>query len=302
MDGMNMSIVDIKDPVEQFVAFIEERENIRVRRSKGYPWPWTYEPILQQYRFTNIHREDDATSRHYQKSIRDRYGEDEQVFPGTLLYRWFNRISTCDSFFNEPNFTNKSIFELYIGSGDYDILLTRLNQIPTPHVTGAYLIPSPPGYTKGEGVLLNFHNWCHRYWRDIWKEWTLNPPTLQEMYNSIIGHGLGTFMTAQIVADLKYLPTFRKASDWWTFAAPGPGSKKGLNFVIGADMDSHWTLNAWRETLNELNERVTPMLEDAGIDKLHNQDLQNCLCEFSKFTKVARGLGRPRQTFKHGVV
>jgi hypothetical protein len=298
-----MSIVDIKDPVEQFVAFIEERENIRVRRSKGYPWPWTHESILQQYRFTNIHREDDATSIHYQKSVRDRYGDNEQVFPGTLLYRWFNRISTCDRFFNEPNFTNKSIFELYIDSGDYDLLLNRLNQIPTPHVTGAYLIPSKPGYPKGEGVLQYFHNWCKRPWQEQWSHWkTDGPPTLQEMYDWIGAvPGLGSFMTAQIVADLKYLPTFQKASDWWTFAAPGPGSKKGLNIVIGADIKSPWTLNGWRETLNELNDQVTPMLADAGIEKLHNQDLQNCLCEFSKFTKVARGLGRPRQIFKHGV-
>jgi hypothetical protein len=295
-----MSIVDIKDPVEQLVAFIEERENIRVRRSKGYPWPWTHEPILQQYRFTNIHREDDATSKHYQKSVRERYGENEQVFPGTLLYRWFNRISTCDSFFNEPNFTNKSIFELYIQSGDYDILLNRLNQIPTPHVTGAYLIPSKPGYPKGEGVLQYFHNWCKRPWLDWWQTWLCFPTTLQEMYDWIGAvPGLGTFMTAQIVADLKYLPTFQKASDWWTFAAPGPGSKKGLNFVLGLDMKSHWNQALWLEELCALNDKVTPMLADAGIEKLHNQDLQNCLCEFSKFTKVARGLGRPRQVFRH---
>jgi hypothetical protein len=106
-------------------------------------------------------------------------------------------------------------------------------------------------------------------------------------------------MTAQIVADLKYLPTFRKASDWWTFAAPGPGSMKGLNIVLGSDMNQRWNKEIWLEELCALNDKVTPMLEDMGIDKLHNQDLQNCLCEFSKFTKVVRGLGRPRQVFKH---
>lgn len=295
-----MSLEDIADPVEQFVAFIEEREGIRARKKAGYPWPWTQEPILQTYRFTNIHREDDATSIHYQKSVRDRYGEDEQVFPGTLLYRWFNRISTCDSFFNEPTFANKSIYELYIGSGDYDLLLNKLNQIPTPHVTGAYLIPSPTGYTKGEGVLQYFHMWCAKGWKEQWSEWLQSPPTLQEMYDWIgAAPGLGSFMTAQIIADLKYLPKFKQCTDWWTFAAPGPGSKKGLNIVLGQEMDANWTLNGWREALNELNEIVTPMLDEIGIDKLHNQDLQNCLCEFSKFTKVATGVGRPRQMYRH---
>jgi hypothetical protein len=294
-----MILEDIQDPVEQFVAFIEERENIRVRRASGKPWPWTHESILQNYRFTNIHREDDATSKHYQRTIREHYGENEQVFPGTVLYRWFNRISTCDSFFNEPNFTNKSIYELYIGSGDYDLLLTRLYQIPTPHVTGAYLISSKPGYSKGEGILQYFHNWCKRPWQEKWFEWMDTHPTLQELHDwTGAVPGLGSFMTAQIVADLKYLPMFRTASDWWEFAAPGPGSMRGLNILMGREMNKPWKTEEWLAALSNLNTVVTPMLKDIGIDKLHNQDLQNCLCEFSKFTKVVRGLGRPRQVFR----
>jgi hypothetical protein len=64
-------------------------------------------------------------------------------------------------------------------------------------------------------------------------------------------------------------------------------------------MDTAWRHREWLQELQRLSKWVTPELEKAGIEKLHNQDLQNCLCEFSKFSKVAAGTGRPRQVFRH---
>jgi hypothetical protein len=298
-----MSIQDIEDPVDRFVAFIEEREAIRVRRTSGKPWPWTQEPIMQTYRFTNIHREDDAVSKHYQKTVREFYGADPLVLPATVFYRWFNRISTCDAFFNEPYLDLKSVFEEYMVIGDKRILLECLDKIPTPHVTGAYIINGMPGCPKGEGVISYFHEWCKKQWRQEWEIWWCNIGNtgLEDVYLWLRAEaqGLGTFMTAQLVADLKYTSCLLAAPDWWTWAAPGPGSMKGLNVVTGREFDATWREPDWLEQLSELNKKITPTLMDIGIGELHNQDLQNCLCEFSKFTKVSRGIGRPRQIFRH---
>lgn len=299
-------IEDIENPIERFVAFIEERENIRLRRESGKPYPWTQEPILQTYRFTNINRENDAVSKHYQKTVRSRYGESPIVFPATVFYRWFNRISTCDAFFNRTNFrNNSSAFEEYIyktgedmSIGDLNVLLNCLQELPPPHVTGSYIVTGKPGYPKGEGVLRYFYQWCHRQWRNIWINWRINPPLLSEIDKAICSDGLGSFMRAQIIADLKYLPFLRNVPDWWTWAAPGPGSMRGLNIVLNQLMEQPWNAENWLIELCKLNDIVTPMLEEIGIDRLHNQDLQNCLCEFSKFTKVSRGVGRPRQVFR----
>jgi 5-hmdU DNA kinase, helical domain len=294
-----MNIANIPDPIERFVAFVEERENIRARRESGKPWPWTQDLTLQTYRFTNIHREDDKVSRHYQKTIRNRYEDSPLVLPGTVLYRWFNRISTCDAFFNEPDFTNKSAFEAYIETGNLDILQTILTKIPSPHVTGAFIVTGLPGYQKGEGVLLYFHTWCQKPWEEIWIAWRNNPPLLSEMYELIGSTGLGSFMRGQLVADLKYLPFMLNVPDWWEWATPGPGSMRGLNIVFGRPMNTVWRKGEWLEELRRLNSWVMPRLEKIGIDKLHNQDLQNCLCEFSKFTKATTNAGRPRQRFQH---
>ena len=38
--------------------------------------------------------------------------------------------------------------------------------------------------------------------------------------------GVGNFMAAQIVADVKYVEPLRSARDWMTFAASGPGKRR----------------------------------------------------------------------------
>jgi hypothetical protein len=220
-----------------------------------------------------------------------------------VLYRWFNRVSTCDALFNEPDFTNNSAFEQYITTGNLGILQTVLSKIPTPHVTGAFIVTGKQGYQKGPGVLMYFHDWIHYHqcfspWRETWHKWLEYPPSLENINEWIDSPGLGSFMRGQIVADLKYLPFMKNAPDWWTWAAPGPGSMRGLNIVFGRPMDTTWRKGEWLEELQRLSGWVTPMLEKAGINKLHNQDLQNCLCEFSKYTKVTTNAGRPRQVFR----
>lgn len=42
---------------------MQERESIRLKKEAGAPWPWTEDPILREYKFTNVKREHDRTSR-----------------------------------------------------------------------------------------------------------------------------------------------------------------------------------------------------------------------------------------------
>jgi hypothetical protein len=299
-----MSIADMEDPFDRYVAFIRERNEVYFRKTSGQPWPWTDDRILQSYRFTEIYRERDRTSLHYQRTIRDFYTQDDAfVLPATVLYRWFNRMETCDYFFNQPEFSGKSVFERYIdGNRDMRILLECLEKIPPPHVTGAFIINGKPGNDKGIGVICYFHEWCKKPWEEQWKEWLLeNPPTLQQMYDWLREdcNGLGPFMAAQLVADLKYLPFMNTVAveDWWTWAAPGPGSQKGLNAVLGRPMDQHWNEKEWQIEIQCLNQRENEALKDLG--PFHCQDTQNHCCEFSKYEKTRLGLGRPRQIFRH---
>jgi hypothetical protein len=114
-------------------------------------------------------------------------------------------------------------------------------------------------------------------------------------------------MGGQIVADLKYVAPLRHAADWHTFAAPGPGSRRGLNRVLGRPVNARWKDDEWRCELRRLHNSLQPQLEGTGLGELHAQCLQNCLCELDKYERArarrhrlspeqARRSHRPRGT------
>jgi 5-hmdU DNA kinase, helical domain len=127
--------------------------------------------------------------------------------------------------------------------------------------------------------------------KPLWRDREFLRPTLAR-YWSRLGelHGMGGgFMPAQVIADLKYVEPLRSASDWMTFAVSGPGSRRGLTYVVGRPPESHWTERDWRAAFDRVREAITPELERAGIPDLHAQDLQNCLCEYAKYERARRG-------------
>jgi len=296
-----VSIYEIKDPFERYCAFLWERNNIYHQKSRHEPKPWTDDPILQEFSFTNVYREIDKTSIHYQKTVRDYYGQENPlVLPATVLYRWFNRIETCARLFNEPNIGNRSVFEEYIDSGCQkpSILFEFINKLPFPHVTGAYIINGESGFPKGIGVARYFHHWCQKPWEAKWEEWLKNPPLLQSMYVWLqeSASGLGSFMTAQLVADLKYLPFMMQVEDWWSWASPGPGSQRGLNAVLGRMMSEKWLPGEWIDQLLQLRAKENAILAQNGMGPFHAQDTQNHCCEFSKYEKARLG-GRLKRRY-----
>jgi hypothetical protein len=46
----------------RLIAWIAEREAIRIRRESGAPQPWTNDPIMQAWSFCNVRREHDRTT------------------------------------------------------------------------------------------------------------------------------------------------------------------------------------------------------------------------------------------------
>ena len=105
--------------------------------------------------------------------------------------------------------------------------------------------------------------------------------------------GMGSFQAGQVLADLKYVQ-LESAVDWWTFAASGPGRRRGLNRVLGRTAEAEWDEAEWFATLRWLQTTIDPLIAAAGILRLHAQDAQNALCEFDKYERVRLGQGRVR--------
>ena len=91
LDGLVLS-----DPVSAFFDFCRERENIRLKREKGGPAPWTDNPIFQQGRFLNVFREDDRGSKAILQFARNLEKDLPTLIHALFFARWCNRQETLD--------------------------------------------------------------------------------------------------------------------------------------------------------------------------------------------------------------
>jgi alpha-glutamyl/putrescinyl thymine pyrophosphorylase clade 1 len=255
--------------VDQIAYWIDERESIRMKREQNLPPPWTVDGIMQRYHFCNVHREDDRGTKEIH-AVKSKLGVKPEDLPKFYTAaRLFNKASTA---------------ELY-WQGGIDAVKKYRDAGNTVFHT-AYVVSTC-------GKRMDKVDYVERVIQDIARK-PISPLSCAEAYRDLSGtDGLGSFLAGQIIADLKYTPYLAEVHDWWNFAVMGPGSKKGLDFIFqGGTTQTNFMVRLMKL-------RAALVILD-GLPMMHNQDLQNCLCEFSKYMRYQLGLdGRRRPYHAH---
>lgn len=271
---------------KDLAKFILERESIRIKKEAGKPRPWTKDEILATYRFCNVRREDDKVTRWIADNWRVPHADDKDLWFAMVFARLFNLPSTLGSVDIKDVLNWKS--------GAVHRALTSAKSINGVLFNGAYIVSTNGKAMEKVPYLFDFvlgPLWANRK--------SLRPKigdTLSGYHARLMQYdGLGSFMAAQVVADLKYVETLRSALDWHSWAASGPGSRRGLNRVCEHAPDEPWREQQWFQTLTMLRSELLPLLK--GME-LHAQDLQNVNCEFDKYERVRLGEGRPKQLYR----
>lgn len=261
--------------------WIAEREDVRLSKEKGLPKPWSPDPIFQTTRFCNVRREDDKVTRWIKTNWRDPYSSHPNLafsmclarvvnWPDTLIHLGFPQDWSPSSFIDKMD---------SLSSGGKNKIWG-----------GAYMVTG--GYSKGgETKQVIMARVLDHAYRNV-KHFHNNPPvTLGVAFNDISATpGLGTFLAAQVVADLKYTPLLAGAPDFQTFCAPGPGSTMGLNFLHGRPPTKGINEVQFSSEVNSLSRWL---LDNYGV-QLTAHDTQNCLCEFSKYVRIKYFGGRAK--------
>jgi hypothetical protein len=210
--------------ISLFFAYARERYSILLRRRRGMSPPWTEDPVLQQFSFCNIFREDDKTTAWFRENIRipldvpdKRWAVNphHKLILATVAFRWFNYIPTGEALKNvllEEGWNEKRV---RAALRDRERLFT-----------GAYIIMPRPGIStnKLDGVC-----WCMERFKGIGKHSTLEAAHADLMQSP----GMGPFMAYEVITDLRHTHILHDATDTLLWANPGPGAKRGLAHVFG---------------------------------------------------------------------
>ena len=130
----------VSEAYESYWRFAAERQAVFFRRVRGEAHPWTDNPVLAIYKFTNAYRASDRVSQYLIRNViyRDDLPKSpREVFFRILLFKLFNKIDTWELLERE---FGAITFEDYRFAA-YDAVLAYAMQTGRRIYSAAYIMP-----------------------------------------------------------------------------------------------------------------------------------------------------------------
>lgn len=269
---------------DTYWRFAAERQEIFFRRCRQSRPPWTSDPILTEFKFTNAYRASDRVSQYLIQHVIYR-GEqsDEEIFFRTLLFKLFNKIETWELF--ERAFQQVTYRDFRFES--YDQVLTDALTRGETIYSAAYIMPSGSstfGTTKKHRAHLKL---LAQMMNDEVALRISEARNMRDAFMLLRSYPtIGDFLAYQYVTDLNY-STLTNFSEM-EFVVPGPGAKSGISKCF----ESLGGI-AEEDIIRVITDRQSAEFERLGIDfkslwgrPLQLIDCQNLFCEVDKYARV----------------
>jgi len=270
---------------ETYWRFAAERLAIFYRRRRDPVGPWTTDPILRAYRFTNVFRAADRVSQYLIREIQyrgDRSQEPREVFFRTILFKIFNKIETWEAL----EYAHGPLSWRTVDLDAVDRTLSRLRAGGQRIYSAAYIMPAPPFGRAGKHS--NHLALIARMMADRLPDQLQQAPDLSAVYERILDYpGLGRFLSFQYAIDLNYsiLLDFEEAD----FVVAGPGALDGISKCFSAT-----SKRLPEQVIRWVTDRQEIEFTQRGLDfnglfgrPLQPIDCQNLFCEVSKYTRIS---------------
>lgn len=321
--------------LEDFMAFIIERENIRIRKVDcRVDQPWTDDVIMQNHRFCNIFREDDTTTIWIRKNFREPYAGHQYLWFLICAARYINYIPSLARIGAEAflNFDKKAIYQAE----------QHLRESGDKVFTSAYMIT-----TGGQTGITLMQRVVEQILSELWEnraeltEHFENSTSLEHSckelskYTGFKASGGNHFMAYEVITDLRHTRYLSNATDIHSFCNVGPGATRAIHRLhsptgsldcVKFNRKQVWlngevsTILKWLKTRvghiqsqlgfmpkNTLSgeEQGIPLdwsgeLKDKALSKWDNlemRDVEHSLCEFDKYLRIKTGEGRTRAKY-----
>lgn len=319
------------------LTFIVDRYRVHIRKDVlQKPAPWTKNPVIAQYKFTNVRREHDRQTRHLIQnisSVSDMSLEDKIV--NTFYFRAWNNWDTMrdlggpwpseELYSSQMKEVIRPLFkELEATDPQRKWWSSAYNQGGTKH---AWKFPKGDDYQRAykESEAKKYTDWEQDIPLRVFHigpwikkghvvERLLNAKDQKEAFDVIRSvRGFADFLAYQVFVDLTYIKEFPFSEN--EFVVAGPGCKKGLDYIF-EDMDGM----SYEEALFFLRDNIDyyfyaleagdyegptwkpeKLFQDLPLyDRYMNvMSLENCMCELSKYIRTVEGTGRSRVKYTY---
>ena len=296
--------------------FIKRRYSIHLKKDVMHkPAPWTKDPVLQEFRFTNIRREHDRESKWLIQHISENpdLAYDDKLL-NSILFRLFNKHETSELIGMPIHFSKyknwdpekyRHLFEDALEDDPHRVFFTgAFNTGGLKRALKWYL----PEDTPNNSMEMRVMYFVKYLLGSSMLEDIKNAKTQKDVFKTLSScMGIGSFLGYQMFVDMTYIEEFPFSENEFTIA--GPGCRWGLDYLFDdKDGMSYEECIFWvRDNLERLFHEVLGKEWDCQKvfadlpeeDRCFNvMSLENCFCELSKYIRAKTGAGRPRKKYK----
>lgn len=268
-----------------FDYFVSERESIRLKRERGLHSPWTKDPVLMKYHFTNIDRRHDTGTKWMIHMVDNLSQSIENIVFNLMVYRAINNMKTAGY-----------IHPLSFDAFDRRSYLKTLRQVEVENKGRVFSVahqncPFPGGrptnWAKGRDVIENYADVASYQAKWVRKNANhlVSSEKMTDAISLLINDGkMGPLTAGQTVLDLalirEELDEVRVRFSLSDFIPVTQGSKLGLQALFGE-----------RKTWAEYDDLFLKFQPTTGLTFAQ---CEHALCEFSKYVRLQDGIGKKR--------
>ena len=277
-----------EEAYQYYFYFVQERMKIFWKRYRQGLYPFSNDPILSTYKFTNVYRATDRVSQYLIKEViyrEEKYANAEDVLLNILLFKIFNKIETWELIQKEYGRITVATFRptelsLYLSSVIKD----------TPIFSSAYMMTGTHG--DYNHLKSKHEKWLSMVEMEFVKrrkfDKIIKAKSLNEVYDTLNSCAfLGGFLSYQYAIDFNYSEVIDFDENSFVKAGIGAirGVKKCFNLTGKYNCD-----DIIRYTYNNF-EKYQQKYGYTDFESLFGRnptliDIQNCFCETDKYLRV----------------
>jgi thymidylate kinase len=271
---------------DSYWRFAVERQDIFFKRVLGARPPWTRDPVLSEYKFTNAYRASDRVSQYLIRHVI--YRDDlptspDEVFFRIMLFKFFNKIETWEGL-------EKALGAITLEDYSfprYDRVLTKTMERGEAIYSAAYIMPSGGQALGHDRKHRNHLALLERMVTESLPERLTEASSMQKAFSLLRSYpSIGDFLAYQYVTDINYseLTDFSESD----FVVPGPGSLDGIRkcFIDRGGLSEPEIIKFMAERQEQEFARLGLAFKSLWGRPLQLIDCQNLFCEVDKYARV----------------